>query len=254
MMGKPIVFLTDFGLEDGFAGVMKGVALSINPEATLVDLTHYVEPFDILGGALILKAHYSYFPEGSIFVCVVDPGVGTERKPIAVKTKRYTFVAPMNGLLDLVLEEEKPLKVVEINNPRYMLKSVNNTFHGRDIFTPAAAYISKGVPLEELGKPIRYRKLLKFPKPKRLPKKVVGQIVYFDRFGNAVTNIPCGKFKYCIYRNLKGEYVKAFLYGKENKPNFTCGSFGFVEAFIPQGNFREKFNARKGEKVECFKV
>lgn len=250
---KPVlVFLTDFGTEDGFAGVMKGVALSINPEITPVDLSHGVKPFDILGGALLLKAHYRYFPKGSIFVGVVDPGVGTERKPIAVKTKHYHFVGPMNGLFDLVLEEEKPLKVVELTNPKYRLKAVNNTFHGRDIFTPAAAYISKGVPLEELGKPIKYRRLLNFPKPKRLPKRVVGQIVYFDRFGNGVTNIPCGRFRYCTYRNIKGKYVKAFLEGEGKRPNFTCGSFGFVEVFLPMENFKERYNARWGEEVICY--
>lgn len=250
-MNPLMVFLTDFGTADGFAGVMKGVALSINPELKLVDLTHEVEPFDILGGALILKAHYRYFPKGTIFVAVVDPGVGTERKAVAVRTENYFFVAPMNGLLDLVLNEEKPLEVVELTNPKYRLKAVNNTFHGRDIFTPAGAYISKGIPLKELGKRIGYRRLLEFPKPKRLPKRVVGEIVYFDRFGNAVTNIPCRRFRYCTFRNLKGRYVRAFLEGDKERPNFTCGSFGFVEVFLPMGSFRDRFNPKKGEKVIC---
>jgi len=249
----PLVFLTDFGTSDGFVGAMKGVALAINPNLQLVDLSHEVEPFNVLEGALLLKAHYKYFPKGSIFVAVVDPGVGTKRKPIAVKTKNYLFVAPMNGLLDPVLEEEKPLKVVEITNKRYMLKAVNNTFHGRDIFTPAAAHLSRGVPIENLGREIKYKKLLKFPKAKKLPKKVVGQIIHFDRFGNAITNVPCGRFRYCSFRNQKGKYVKAFLYGKPNRPNFTCGSFGFVEVFVPKGNFKEIFNAKRGERVICLR-
>ncbi len=248
-----VAFLTDFGLEDGFAGVMKGVVLSINPEAKIVDLTHGVKPFDILGGAMILKAHYRYFPKKTVFVAVVDPGVGTERKPVAVQTENFLFVAPMNGLLDLVLKEEKPLKVVELSNPRYRLKAVNNTFHGRDIFSPAAAYLSKGLPITELGKPIEYRYLLEFPEPQIHPDRVEGEIIYFDRFGNAVTNIPCGEFRECFYKNLKGPYVKAFLYGKRKSPNFTCGSFGFVEAFIPEGNFQETYSAQKGEKVVCYR-
>jgi S-adenosylmethionine hydrolase len=249
-----LVFLTDFGNKDGFAGVLKGVALSINPELKCVDLTHEIEPFNVLEGALVLKAHYKYFPKGSVFVCVVDPGVGTKRPAIAVRTPNYYFVAPMNGLLDLVLKEEKPLEVVQLTNPKYRLKAVNNTFHGRDIFTPAGAYISKGVPLKELGKPIKYRFLLKFPKPKRFPGGVEGQIVYFDRFGNAITNIPCGRFKRCKYLSYEGKYVPNFLSGIKDKPNFTCGSFGFVEVFLPMDNFGEKFRAKVGQKVKCYYV
>ena len=251
-MKKSLVFLTDFGTADGFAGVMKGVALSINPDLNLVDLTHEVPSFDILGGALILKAHYSYFPKGSVFVCVVDPGVGTDRKPVAVRTENFTFVAPMNGVLDLVLEEERPLEAVEISNRKYTLKAINNTFHGRDIFTPAAAHLTRGVPLSALGRRIKYRKLLKFPKVKRFRGGVEGIIVYFDKFGNAITNIPCGRFRRCLYGNLKGRFVKAFLYGDRDKPNFTCGSFGFVEAFVPTDSFKDRFNARRGDRVRCY--
>jgi len=246
-----LVFLTDFGTKDGFAGVMKGVALSINPKLTLVDLSNDIDSFNILEGALVLRAHYRYFPKGTIFVAVVDPGVGTERKAIAVRTKNYYFVAPMNGLLDLVLKEEKPLKVVQLTNPKYRLKAVNNTFHGRDIFTPAGAYISLGVPLEELGKTIKYRFMLNFPKVRKTAGGVKGEIIYFDKFGNAVTNIPCGRFKYCKFRNHRAVYVKSFLEGVKGKPNTICGSFGFVELFLPMGNFKVKFNAKLGEKIIC---
>jgi len=251
-MAGPIVFLTDFGTEDGFAGVMKGVALSVNPAARLVDLTHEVEPFDVLGGALLLKAHYSYFPKGSIFVGVVDPGVGTRRKAIALKTKNYYFVGPMNGLFDLVLEKETPLKVVELTNPAYRLRAVNDTFHGRDLFTPAAAYLSLGVPISKLGREVKYRRHLRFPKPRPLRGGVEGEIVYFDRFGNAVTNVPCRRFRSCTFRGIRGPFVRAFLLGREDKPNFTCGSFSLVEAFVPRGSFKERFNAKKGEKIRCY--
>ncbi len=247
-----LVFLTDFGTKDGFAGVMKGVALNINPLIQPVDLTHEIESFNILEGALVLKAHYKYFPKGSIFVAVVDPGVGTERKPIAVRTENYYFVAPMNGLLDLVLEEEKPIEVVEIANPKYRLKAVNNTFHGRDIFTPAAAYISKGVPLEELGPKIDYQKMLNFPKPHQEENKIIGQILYFDKFGNAITNIPCSKFKKCRWRSLEGKVVENFLSGEKGIPSFICGSFGYIEIFLPMDSFKEKYNPQVGDKVECF--
>ena len=249
---KPVVLLTDFGDRDGFSGVLKGVILSINPFSLLVDLTHNVDSFDILGGALILKAHYRYFPKGSIFLGVVDPGVGTERKAIAVKTENYYFVGPMNGLFDLVLKEEKPLEVVELKNPKYRLRAVNNTFHGRDIFAPAAAYISKGIPLKELGKEIKYQFLLDFPKAIGRPGRVVGKILYFDRFGNAVTNIPCRRFRYCLFRDFKAPFVENFLAGLKGKPNSICGSFGFVELFVPTGSFKELYQPKNGERVICY--
>jgi S-adenosylmethionine hydrolase len=177
--------------------------------------------------------------------------VGTERKPVIVKTSNYYFVAPLNGLLDLVLKEEKIEKTIQISNPKYLLRRINNTFHGRDIFAPVSAYISKGVAIENFGEEIEYQYLLNFPNPIIKEKTIEGEIIYFDKFGNAVTNIPCGRYKHCYYRNFKGEIKNNFLEGYKNKPNFICGSFGFIELFLPLENFQNKFKAQKGEKIIC---
>jgi len=152
-----VAILTDFGTADGFVSAMKGVILSINPGVTLVDISHEVQPFNILEGALILKAHYRYFPKGTIFIAVVDPGVGSERKPLALRCGDYLFVGPDNGIMDLVLSElEEPLEAVVIENREVMLPKVNNTFHGRDVFAPAAAHLSRGMKLSDLGSPVEY--------------------------------------------------------------------------------------------------
>ncbi|AAC07908.1 SAM hydrolase/SAM-dependent halogenase family protein [Aquifex aeolicus] len=247
-----IVLLTDFGTKDGFVGAVKGVILSINPSVQIVDLSHEVDSFNVLEGALLLKAHYSYFPEKSVFVGVVDPGVGSERKGIIVKTEKYFFVGPDNGLFDLVIKEAKDFEVYEIKNEKFTLPKKNNTFHGRDVFAPVAAYLSKGVKPEEIGPRIEYREKLKFPEPKREKDFIEGEIIYFDKFGNAITNVPCGKYAYAEFREDKLKVVPYFLAGERGKLNATCGSFGFMEIFVPVDNAREKFNLKEGEKIKFF--
>ncbi len=248
-----IALLTDFGTRDGFVGVMKGVILSINPAVSIVDISHEVEPFNVLEGALLLKAHYRYFPVGTVFVAVVDPGVGSERKPIAIRLGDYFFVGPDNGIFDLVVEESEqaPCAVV-LENERFALPKINNTFHGRDIFAPAGAYISRGVPLEEFGSRCGYSKKLNLPKARSSGEAVEGEIIYFDRFGNAVTNIPCGNYDYGIFRGQRLRVVSHFQAGDIDKLNLVCGSFRFMELFIPMENAREKLSLERGEKVLLF--
>lgn len=246
-----VALLTDFGTRDGFVGVMKGVIQSINPGVRTIDISHEIEPFNILGGALLLKAHYRYFPKGTVFIAVVDPGVGSERKPIALRLGDYFFVGPDNGIFDLVVREfEGPPLAVIIENKRFMLPKVNNTFHGRDIFAPAGAYISRGVPIEELGRKIHYRERLNFPEVREISGGLAGEIVYFDRFGNAVTNIPCGDYRAGRFRNEEIKVVPYFQAGEKGKLNMVCGSFGFIELFVPMGNAKEMFSLGKGERVE----
>ena len=245
-----VALLTDFGTRDGFVGVMKGVILSIAPNTPIIDLSHEVEPFNILEGALILKAHYSYFPEKTVFICVVDPGVGSERKAIIVKTPKYFFVGPDNGLFDLVLREEKEFRAYKILNEKYTLPKRNNTFHGRDVFAPVGAYLKRGVKPEEIGKEINYEFKLKFPEPCRGEGFVEGEILYFDRFGNAITNIECSNYTEGVFRNKKIRVVSHFLEGTKGEINAVCGSFGLMELFVPVDNAKERFNLKVGEKVK----
>jgi len=250
-----ISLLTDFGSSGGFVGAMKGVIKSINPDVKLIDISHEVEPFNILEGALLLKAFHTYLPEGTIFVAVVDPGVGSERKPIAMRLGKYFFVGPHNGIFDLVVRDyREPPSAVVLENERYRLPRVNNTFHGRDIFAPAAAYLSRGVPLEEFGRPFDYKEVFDFPEPVVEGRKVRGQIIYFDRFGNGVTNIPCGSYSLGEFRGEGLEIVTHFLAGQEGKLSLVCGSFGFLELFIFMGNARERFNLKLSEEVVVWKI
>jgi S-adenosylmethionine hydrolase len=250
-----IALLTDFGTKDGFVGAMKGVIQSINPGVQIIDLSHEVEPFNILEGALLLKAHYLYFPPGTVFIGVVDPGVGSERKPIALRIGDHFFVGPDNGIFDLVVEDfERPPSAVVLENRELQLPRVNNTFHGRDIFAPAGAYISRGVPLKAFGEPITYTPKLKIPKASTEGNSVRGRIIYFDRFGNAVTNIPCGEYAYGEFRGRKLKVVPFFRAGDEKRLNLTCGSFGFLEIFVPTDSAKERFGLELGEELIVFKL
>ena len=205
----PIVLTTDFGLSDAFVGVMKGVILRINPHATIIDLTHDIGPQNLEQGKFVLGVNHPYFPPGSIHVAVVDPGVGTDRKPIVVETPSATFVAPDNGLLSEVVKEflEGPaetggnpqsvplppnLRAWELTNPRYRIKPPSNTFHGRDIFAPAAACLSMGVKAEEMGPPVSSLVYRPLPLPVKHGMAVHGEVIYLDRFGNLITNITSG--------------------------------------------------------------
>ncbi len=244
---KTIALLTDFGMKDGFVGSMKGVILSINPYVNIVDISHDVDSFDILEGSLILYASYKYFPKGTIFVSVVDPGVGTNRKPIVIKTKDYIFISPDNGILTLALEDQKIEKILEIKNEKYILKTDTNTFHGRDIFSPVAAYISKGIDLSDIGPELEDFIKLDFPTIYKENDFYIAKIIKFDKFGNAITNIKNLPENFEIeYKNFTiNKISKNFLEGDNDKPNLIKGSFGFYELFVPKGSFKDKFNAKE---------
>lgn len=189
-MARPVVaLLTDFGTRDHYAGTLKGVVLSVCPDATLVDIGHDVPAHDVLAGALELAACYRYFPQGTIFLVVVDPGVGSSRRGIAADIGDYRFVAPDNGVLSAVFAEAPPKKVVELTERKYARPTVSRTFEGRDRFAPAAGHLAKGVALVSLGKSIANYQTIDLPRPVLSGDELAGQVVRIDRFGNAITNI-----------------------------------------------------------------
>ena len=187
-----ITLLTDFGVDDEYVGSMKGVVLSIAPEVTLVDISHHIDPQDIVQAAYLIASTYGYFPKNTVHLVVVDPGVGSDRSIIAVRTETQYFVAPDNGVLTFILEKERLTQAVRIENAAYFLQPVSTTFHGRDIFAPVGAHIARGVRLNELGPVEDSRNLLRIPiqRPHVTPAgELVGQVVWSDRFGNLITNI-----------------------------------------------------------------
>src|SRR5438552_2312885 len=189
-MARPVIaFLTDFGTRDHYAGTMKGVALGICPDATLVDISHDVPPHDIVAGALELAAAYKYFPAGTIFLVVVDPGVGSTRRGLAAEAGDYKFVAPDNGVLTAVFGEHPPKRVVELTERKYARPTVSRTFEGRDRFAPAAAWLAKGIELAALGRTAADVQRLDIPQPRVDEDRIVGEILRVDRFGNLITNI-----------------------------------------------------------------
>ena len=188
-----LTLLTDFGLQDGYPGIMKGVIWQISPGCQIADLTHEIAPQNVLEGALAIGRSYPYFPEGTIHIAVVDPGVGTGRRPIAARLGRHYFVGPDNGLFTLPLQhalaKNEPVAVVQLNQKRYWLPEVSASFHGRDIFAPVAAYLSNGVPLDELGSPVKDMLQLEIPQPRRTEYGWRAHIVHIDHFGNLATDL-----------------------------------------------------------------
>jgi S-adenosylmethionine hydrolase len=188
-----ISLLTDFGLRDGYAGVMKGVIWQIAPEIQIADISHDISPQNVLEGAIAWGRTVPYFPDGSVHIGVIDPGVGTARRPIAARLGSHYFVLPDNGLISILLEraekKDQPIEFVHLDNPKFWLPEISNVFHGRDIFSPVGAHLAMGIQLKELGSPIKNPVRLNIPRPKRSPGGVVGEVISIDNFGNLATNI-----------------------------------------------------------------
>jgi S-adenosylmethionine hydrolase len=257
-----ISFLTDFGLEDNFAGVMKAVILKINPRVEIIDLCHMVIPYDIYEAAFLLKGSYRYFPKGTIHLVVVDPGVGSERKKIVVKTRDFYFIAPDNGVLYPALADESVQKIIEITNERYFLKPLSHTFHGRDIFAPVAGHLSAGKRIEMFGKKLNSIRQLDLPGALRKKNTLTGEVVYIDRFGNLITNIRMdefidfvggSRFKVFIADVELDNISRSYRGVEKNTPLAIFGSFGSLEISVREGNARRFLSSDKGTPVRIVK-
>jgi S-adenosyl-L-methionine hydrolase (adenosine-forming) len=262
-LARPIITLTtDFGLNDHFVGAMRGVLLAIVPDAQIVDISHAVQAFDILDGALAIAHAYSYFPDGTIHMVVVDPGVGTARRPIIVVGERHMFVAPDNGVLSLIYERDQRISVRHVTAEHYFLQPRSNTFHGRDIFAPVAASLAKGVTPDRFGNEVTDYVRFSFPRPKPTAENTLrGVVLKVDRFGNLITNItPTDipalfqptppEFKIAV--GTKGQITRVCANYSEGGPGEVfaiLGSMGFLEISTNRGSAYQLLGAGKGSEV-----
>ena len=253
----PVVLLTDFGLQDAYVASMKGVILSLYPEAKIVDLSHGVEPQNVAQAAFLLEAAYRYFPKGSVFVCVVDPGVGSRRRILAARTRQGTFLAPDNGLLTRVLGREKPHELRHVTHAGFFLRTISRTFHGRDCFAPTGARLAKNPgSFSKLGPRCRSFTRLHLSEPRCVRGRICGEIVYFDHFGNAFTNISDAFLKtphdgriVVKHKNL-GPLRGSYFESAKGSALAVVSSTGWVEIAVNQGSAREKLHLKVGDPVE----
>lgn len=257
-----ITLTTDFGLNDHFVGAMKGVILGIAPDAQIVDISHAVQPFDILDGALTISQAYSYFPSGTVHMVIVDPGVGTARRPIILTADRHLFVAPDNGVLSLVYAREERISVRHVTAEHYFLKERSNTFHARDIFSPVAAQLSKGVESDRFGEEITDFVRFGAPRPKPVDERTLrGVVLKVDRFGNLITNITPQDapqlfaatppaFKIAIGTKAPATRIcTSYAEGAPGEVFGIPGSMGFLEVAANRGSANQLLGAGKGSEV-----
>jgi hypothetical protein len=256
-----ITLLSDFGTRDPYVGSMKGVIISICRKARIVDITHNIDKFGVSHGAYVLASIIPYFPTGTIHVCIVDPGVGTKRKALIVRTKRSYLIGPDNGVLMLAASREGIETLIEITNSKYMLDEVSSTFHGRDIFGAVAAHLANGVPVLEFGRETNEFIQSSFSKPILTARKLWGEIIHLDDFGNIVTNITLAdmsKLGISLGTRVRIEIEQAaheMRFGMtyedvaEGQPVALVGSTGLLEISINSGNAASSFKARKSSQV-----
>ena len=272
MTSPIVVFTTDFGLSDAYAGVMKGVALGINPNLRLIDLTHQILPQNVAQGSFLLGINHRFFPDDAIHVAVVDPGVGTDRRPVLLTTPCGAFVSPDNGLLSGVIDrylESVPesagpvalpseLSAVHLTNPDYWRHPVSHTFHGRDIFTPVAAHLSLGVAPRDMGEPIDHLYYLPLPQPVSQGGAITGQVIYQDVYGNLVTNIPADGLPDVEWVDvrIKGRSIVGLsrtfndsLHVGEDGLIALASSHGYLEVALPNGSASDSLAGSEGEAV-----
>ncbi|MEP6959852.1 MAG: SAM-dependent chlorinase/fluorinase [Nitrospirota bacterium] len=256
-----ITLLTDFGDRDAFVASMKGVILTINPDVRIVDISHQITPHQVDKAGYVLKSCYRYFPEGTIHVAVVDPGVGSARRPLIAKSERYYFLAPDNGLLTPILAEEREMEVREIENAEYRLASPGHTFEGRDLFAPAAAWLAKGEPVSSFGRVIDNPVTRSIADPIWQGQALVGQIEYVDRFGNLISNMTekhiqefltvAGRQHLTIHI---GAYtinglVASYSEGRSDTPSALINSCGKLEIFLDRNHAAQRLQIGVGGEI-----
>jgi S-adenosyl-L-methionine hydrolase (adenosine-forming) len=259
---KQVVTLTtDFGTSDHFVGVMKGVILNINPEVELVDLCHNVNSYDVFDAAYTIAQSYRYFPNDTIHLVVIDPGVGNARRPILLRTMEHKFVAPDNGVLSLIYEREESVEVRHITAEHYFLNPLSNTFHARDIFSPVVGWLSKGVEVDKFGDPITDYAKFASPKPKQVSESLIkGVTIKVDKFGNVITNITPQdvpqlfsdnppSFKIIINSQEVTKLNLAYSMGKPSEIFAIVGSSGFLEICTNRGSAAKALNVTRGAEV-----
>src|ERR1700722_11914249 len=256
-----ITITTDFGTNDHFVGAMKGVIVDIVPEAQIVDISHAVQPFDVLDGALTIAQAYSYFPNGTIHLVVVDPGVGTARRPILASSDGHHFVAPDNGVLSMVYAREERIHVRHITSEHYFRQPVSNTFHGRDIFAPVAAYLAKQVDSHKFGDEIEDYVKFAAPRPRAAGEnRIRGVVLKVDRFGNLVTNVTAadvpalfaaktGPFKIVVGSREVTDIRAAYGEGGPGEVFGILGSMGYLEIVANRAAAAQLTGAVKGSEI-----
>lgn len=257
-MPKPVITLTtDFGLQDYYVGALKGVMLNIAPTVRLVDISHDIPPQDIMAGAWVMQNAAPLYPENTVHLVVVDPGVGTDRKAIALKIEDHYFVGPDNGIFSL-LAKNNAFRAVHLTNEDYWQSAPSNTFHGRDIFAPVAAHLSAGVDLTELGDPIDKLETYRWASPIADKDGLQGWILHIDKFGNLITNLSASTIeevvgekdvKIYVGNTILTEIVTTFGNVIEGEPAAYIGSSGMLEIAINKGDAREMLGIKKGAQI-----
>lgn len=262
MPNNPIITLaTDFGYRDPLAAVMKGIILGINPSAIIIDITHGIEKYNVREAALAIGMSYDQFPPGTIHVVVTDPGVGSERRPILTAAENYYFVGPDNGVFSIIYNENKNCEVFHLKAEHYFLRDRGATFHGRDIFAPVAAWLSKGVVAANFGERIADYVKLPFPVPSMPDEtKLAGEIIHLDHFGNAITNITekelnvllKGGSKSAARFIFKGKELPLRAYyaqAPDKVPSVIINSMGRLEVFVNKGDAASELSIKIGDKI-----
>jgi S-adenosylmethionine hydrolase len=257
-MSRPVITLTtDFGHLDGYVGAMKGVILSICPQAEIVDISHQIRPQGVQQAAYVLSTAAAYFPAGTVHVVVVDPGVGSERRPVAIQTERATYVGPDNGVFSLALNLDPARRAVHLTESHYHLTPVSATFHGRDIFAPAAAHLACGVALVDMGEVLALSELVELPIVAPLPQPGSGwrcQIMHVDRFGNLITNFRLASPRQGIKVGVGGRWIEeiscTFSDAAHGELVAYAGSSGYLEIAVREGSAADVLGMGVGDAVE----